>query len=160
MTTHENDTLVRACSAMNGWADLVHSIEAHGYVPTIYPDGAKRLALRAALLEAGHRVHPPEEHLSETTCYRLPAEETPEGCCDCSEEAVSTAQWSGTDAIPSVGGRVTVTGEGYGPGTVVGHRVEHEWAGIWVELDTPCVAPHTGNDGKTTVFAFGIDLES
>ena len=154
-----NDSLVTACSAFNGWADLIHSIEANNYVPTIYPDNARNLKLRAALTEAGHRVHPPQDALFARVGYRSPEYAGSETCYDCSLEAAQRAQWSSKEAVPALGDKVNVLANEAGEGTVIGHRIEHDWAGLWVELDKPCDAPRTGWHGESVVFVFGCDLE-
>lgn len=51
------DSLVRACTARSGWADLCGCMDT-GYRPTIYPDTRRRRALRRALVSMGYSVWP------------------------------------------------------------------------------------------------------
>lgn len=153
------DKLVTECSAFSTWGDLISSIKTNGYVPTIYPDTAANLKLRAALTDAGHRVHPPQDSLFAYVGHRDAEHPSGEQCYDCSQEAALRAQWSGEMPVPALGERVKVLMNDAGEGTVIGHRIEHDWAGLWIELDAPCDAPHTGWNGQTVIFAFGCDLE-
>jgi len=57
----ELDRLVRDVSAFSGWADLLHSIEEHDYVPTVRPEDAKRRELRRALVAAKLPLYPPAD---------------------------------------------------------------------------------------------------
>lgn len=50
-------------------------------------------------------------------------------------EELAAAQWSGEDPIPAVGDRVRVTIGRFGDGDVVGHFIEHGYAGVRVLLD-------------------------
>ena len=58
------DEDVRAVSAFHSYADLLHSIETRGYVPTLRTDRDTRneneavLRLRARIKADGYRVHP------------------------------------------------------------------------------------------------------
>lgn len=51
------DSLVRACTAREGWADLCQCMDS-GYRPTIYPDTRRKRALRRALVAMGYSVWP------------------------------------------------------------------------------------------------------
>jgi hypothetical protein len=55
----ELDRLVRAVSAFSDWADLLHSIDENGYVPTVRPEDYKRRKLRRALVAAKLPLYPP-----------------------------------------------------------------------------------------------------
>jgi len=61
MSNSNLDNDVVAISAFSSWNDMMFSIEHHGYIPTVHPEGPAHSRVRAALSIKGHLVHPPAQ---------------------------------------------------------------------------------------------------
>ncbi len=67
-------------------------------------------------------------------------------------ETLTAAKWSGAGPIPEIGTRVQVRMNGFGPGVVLGHGIEHGYAYVLVLPDTQ------PEGGLALVHVFGAEL--